>query len=118
MLFVWQPCYRFSGCRSRKPHGLAPIAPLFETDCTFTTLFYPDAENGSLLPSLRAGAFRIGLEDATATRAVRDRARQKDRFEEINSAILEAYQALTMDSDDDAFGAYRETLNRLWNRLE
>jgi len=105
-------------------HSLDPAfrdtvkADLLDTDATFVTLFYPDAARGLPLPSVRAGAFRIGLEDAGATRALRDLARAKGRLPEIEAAVEKAYAKLTAGSSQQAFDEYRQTLGRLYRGLE
>ena len=105
-------------------HALDPAfrksdkADLFDTDATFTTLFYPDAKTGNILPSLRAGAFRLGLEDATATQALRSRAAAQGKATEVEAEIEKAYAGITMDAGDEVFEKYRRTLGRLWLELE
>ncbi len=92
-------------------------ADLFDMDATFTTLFYPDAEQGTLLPSLRAGAFRLGLEDASAVQALRERARAKGKAEAVEAELQAAFALITMDSAQGEFDAFRRTLARLWSSV-
>ena len=92
-------------------------ADLFDMDATFTTLFYPDAASGSILPSLRAGSFRLGLEDAGAVKALRDRAAAKGKAAEVEAGIGKAYAALTMDSSQNEFEAFRKAMATLWAGL-
>jgi hypothetical protein len=105
-------------------HALDPAfrksekANLFDTDATFTTLFYPDAATSDILPSLRAGAFRLGLEDAAATQALRARAAAKGKAEAVEAEIEKAFAEITMDAGDEVFENYRRTLGRLWLELE
>ena len=94
----------------RTPDG----EPLFDHACTFTTLFYPDAANGALLPSLRAAAFKIGLADAGAVAALRQRALEQGRLTDVESAIEAAYAPLTLDSGQEAFDAFRRAVSGLW----
>ena len=101
-------------------HALDPAyretvkAPLFDHDCTFTTLFYPDAASGKLLPSVRAGAFKIGLEDATAVDALRRRVREQGRSADVEKAIATAYAGIALDSSQEEFDTFRRTLSGLW----
>ncbi|NLF22044.1 MAG: hypothetical protein GX590_02695 [Lentisphaerae bacterium] len=105
-------------------HALDPAfrkserADLFDTDATFTTLFYPDPATGDILPSLRAGAFRLGLEDATAVQAVRARAAAAGKADAVERELEAAYATLTMDAGEEAFDAFRRLLARLWLELE
>ena len=92
-------------------------ADLFGGDCTFVTLFYPDYERKGILPSLRAGSFRNGLEDVTATIVVRKLAAEKGRSEEIEAEIAESYQTIEMNSADDLFDAHRRKLAELYREL-
>jgi hypothetical protein len=105
-------------------HALDPAfrkttkTPLFDADCTFTTLFYPLPERDALLPSLRAGSFRIGIEDASAVQALRERAARAGRSGEVESALAAAYATLEMDAPQEAFEAFRRELARLWREAE
>lgn len=92
-------------------------ADLLSTDATFVTLFYPDPAHAAILPSLRAGAFRLGLEDAGATRALRDLAAAKGRLAAVEPEIEKAFGAITLDSGQPVFDAYRRTLGRLYDNL-
>ena len=88
-------------------------ADLFEKDATFFALFYPDAEHDALLPSLRVGAFRLGLEDATATKVVRDRAQRQGRLPEAERELQSFYEKIEMNSPQQTFNEYRRLLSRL-----
>jgi hypothetical protein len=102
-------------------HGLDPAfrnkekADLFGKDHTFTTLFYPDPAAAGLLPSLRAGSFRIGFEDAAAIAALR--ARAAERRPEIEAALEQAFSGLTLNAGQAEFDAFRRELDRLWRGL-
>ena len=104
-------------------HALSPAyrderkAELFDTDCTFVTLFYPDYERNGILPSLRAGSFRIGHEDVSATQVVRVLAKQKGQFDRIEAKIQESYATIDMNASQEIFDAHRRTLDALYRGL-
>jgi hypothetical protein len=92
-------------------------ADLFGGDCTFVTLFYPDYERGGILPSLRAGSFRLGLEDVTATKVIREMAAKKGLSEQTEGKIAGSCATIDMDSPDQPFDAHRRKLAEIYAEL-
>jgi len=104
-------------------HGLDPAyrgrvkADLFGYDYTFYTLWYPDEGRDTVLPSLRAGAFQMGLEDATATEALRTLAKAKGASAKAEATIQESYEQIHLDSPLATFEAHRRSLAKLYAEL-
>ena len=104
-------------------HALDPAyrkkrkADLFNTDATFVSLFYPDYERNGLLPSLRVGSFRIGLEDVCVTKVLRALAKQKGQFERIDAEILRSYATIDLNSPQGVFDAHRRKLDELYRGI-
>jgi len=105
-------------------HALDPayrktqLAPLFKKDCTFVSLFYPDRANGTVVPSLRMGAIRMGQEDAAGVEALRRLARQKGQEEEVEAKISAAYAEIQMDAPEETFAGFREAMAGLYQALK
>ena len=92
-------------------------AKLFDTDSTFVTLFYPDYERNGILPSLRAGSFRIGLNDVNATEVLRSLAKEKGKLETVEAELLKSYATIEMGSPQEVFDAHRRKLDELFQGL-
>lgn len=108
---VWS--HAFLSTRARRTQK----ADLLGSDCTFVALFYPDAASNSIVPSLRLGCFRQGLEDAAAIACVRRLAREKGRGEEVEKRIAAAYATLNADATQAAFDTFRLALDKICGDL-
>ncbi len=99
-------------------HAVSPgyrktqAADLFGSDCTFVSLFYPDAASGELLPTTRAVVMRMGMEDAAAIAAIRERAKSTPE-----AKLAELAAPMTMEATDVDGQTFRRGLNELYESL-
>lgn len=100
--------------------GFVPGQPydLITSGLTFEVLFYPHTETASILPSLRAASFRMGIEDATAADALRWMARKRGVGEQLEAELAAAHAKLDRDSEQSVFDEFRRGLDRMHRRLE
>jgi hypothetical protein len=105
-------------------HALDPafrkqqLAPLFEADCSFSALYYPDPDGEpNLWPSLRAGVVRQGLEDVAAIAALRRLAAERGQAEACETALAAAAARLEMNSPQSAFDTFRRELAAIRQQL-
>ena len=90
------------------------VAPLLECDATFSALVYPDAARGELLPTLRWASVRQGLDDASATAALRARAAAAGKGVVVEAALAAAFALVKAEAPQAVFDEYRRALDRLW----